>query len=274
MTDLYDIAYGTGGLWEVHRWTSASGVVFDLNVQDVTEGATVDQIAGLHSLPDHEDPRAKRVGRTGENPTPRSFGGKTITYTGEIRGASLPLMRLTRTQMLAAFADLRIGTMELLVHADAGGPTGQFSASVLELDPPDVQSSNYYRRSYTLGLRLNDPRVYFPSLAVDESDSSAAAVTNPGTAPADPVVTITGASGDVTLTDGTRVLTFTDVPSGTLVVDFAARTAKVGSAHAPLVVAASDWWDSFVDGIAPDTTVTIEQTGGTGVQVEFVPAVW
>jgi hypothetical protein len=271
VTDLYDITHGTGGLWEKHRWTSASGLVFDLNVEDVTEGAFVDEITGLHSLPDHEDPRTKRVGRTGENRAPRSFGGKTVVYTGEIRGASLPLMRFTRTQMLAAFSDLRPGTMELLVHADVGGPTGTFTADVLELDPPEVQSSNYYRRSFTLGLRLSDPRVYFPSLAVDVTGS---AVTNNGTAPADPVITIAGASGAVVVTDGTRTLTFADVPSGTLVIDFAARTAKVGTVHANLVVASSDWWDANVDGIAPGATVTVTQTGGSSARVQFTPAVW
>jgi hypothetical protein len=271
MTDLYDITHGAGGLWEVHRWTSAGGLVFDLNVQDVTEGAFVDQITGLHALPDHEDPRTKRVGRTGENRAPRSFGGKTVVYTGEIRGATLPLMRLTRTQMRAAFADLRLGTMELLVHADVGGPTGTFTADVLELDPPEVQSSNYYRRSFTLGMRLSDPRIYFPSLAVAVTD---AAVTNVGTAPADPVITIAGVSGAVTVTDGTHTLALLAAPAGTLILDFAARTAKVGTDHVEIDVAASNWWGANVDGIAPGATVTVTQTGGTSAQVQFTPAVW
>jgi hypothetical protein len=161
--------------------------------------------------------------------------------------------------------------MELLVHASAGGPAGMFTADVLELDPPEVQASNYYRRSFTLGMRLSDPRIYFPSLAVDETD---AAVTNPGTAPADPVITIAGVSGDVTVTDGTRTLTFRSAPAGDLVIDFGARTAKSAGYHVEVVTAYSDWWDANVDGIAPGATVTITQTGGTSAQVQFTPAVW
>jgi hypothetical protein len=273
MTDLYDITYGAGGLWEVHRWTSASGRVFDLNVQDVTEGATVDQNTGLHALPEQDGQRTKRPGRTVEQSRQHTFGGKTATYTGQIKGASVPLMRLTRTAMLAAFGDTRPGTMDMLVHADVGGPTGQFFAEVIELDPPEVQSSRYYERSYSLGLRLTDPRIYFPSLAVEEADSTTATVTHLGTAPVDPVIIITGASGTVSLTDGTHALWFADVPAGDLVVDFAARSATVDDVAVPLVVSDSDWWDPFIEGLQPGTTA-IAQTGGSGITVAFTPAVW
>jgi hypothetical protein len=164
--------------------------------------------------------------------------------------------------------------MAIAPNVAVGGPTGGINCRMVALLMDEAQQTSYWRRPFILSLRASDPRVYFPSLAVDETGSSSVSVTNDGSAPADPVVTITGASADVTLSDGTHTLTWTDVPSGTLIVDFAKRTAKVGTDHAPLVVASSDWWDSFVDGVAPGATVTIAQTGGSGIEVEFTPAVW
>lgn len=168
--------------------------------------------------------------------------------------------------------------MSVAAHADLGGLTGTFTARALALTMDEVQATTLWRRPFALSLRLPDPRVYFPSLAVDVTHATAAAVTNSGTAPADPVITIESVSaGTVSITDGTRDLVFTVAPAeagGDLIVDFAARTAKVGTAHVELVVADSDWWDSFVDGIAPGATVTVTQAGGTSVQVQFTPATW
>lgn len=272
MTDLFDIDSGVLGLEAI--WTWSGGVV--LNDQAAKpEWCIIQRVTGLFDGPDHDAPADKRVGRIGENFRPASAGGKTLVLEGEARSLTLPGLRSMSRGLRAAFAPSLVeGVMSIAPNVAVGGPTAGINCRPIALQMDEAQATSYWRRPFILSLRASDPRVYFPALAVDESDASAALVTNDGSAPADPVVTITGASGDVTLTDGTRVLTFTDVPSGTLVVDFAARTAKVGSAHAPLVVADSDWWDSFVDGIAPGATVTITQTGGSGVQVEFIPAVW
>jgi hypothetical protein len=272
MPDLFDIDSGVLGLEAIWTWSGG----FVLNDQsDIPEWVIVQRVTGLFDGPDHEAPADKRVGRIGENFRPASAGGKTIVIEGEARSESLAGLRSMCRAMRGAFSVTSVeGVMAIAPNAALGGPTGGLNCRPIALQMDEVQATHAWRRPFILSLRASDPRVYFPDLAVDESDASAAVVTNDGSAPADPVVTITGASGDVTLTDGTRVLTFTDVPSGTLVVDFAARTAKVGSAHAPLVVADSDWWDSFVDGIAPGATVTITQTGGSGVQVQFFPAVW
>lgn len=269
MTDLFDISHGAGGLWEVHRWNDS----LSMNVQDVADQIRINRITGLTALPDHEDPRDRKTGRIGESPRPASFAGKTVVYEGELRAATVPLLRQQRTALLAAFANLaHDGYMELIPDAVAGGPTAVFFARVLQLDPPEEQTSRYFRRDFTLALRLGDPRIYYPSLAVDET-ASPATVTNPGSAPSDPILTVAGASGTVTVSNGASTLKFRNCPSGSLVIDFGARSAKVGSTPVELVVADSDWWDSHVAGIPPGVS-TISQTGGSSVRVQFTPATW
>jgi len=207
--------------------------------------------------------------------------GKTIVYSGLLLGATAISLRTLRTNMLSAFAAVTAErTMSIAPHASVGGPAWTFNARCTGLDIPEHQTVGWsalptpYQRDYTLTLRCSDGRIYSVANAVSVTHATAAAVTNSGTAPADPVVTVAGASGTVTLTDGTHTLTFANTPSGSLVVDFAARTAKVGSTPVKLVVASSDWWDSFVDGIAPGASVSVTQTGGSSVNVAFTPSVW
>jgi hypothetical protein len=273
VTDLFDIDSGVLGLEAIWTWSVGSFVLNDQAAKP--EWLIIQRVTGLFDGPDHEAPADKRVGRIGENFRPASAGGKTVVIEGEARSLTLEGLRSMCRGMRAAFAPQAVeGVMAIAPNVALGGPTGGISCRPIALQMDEIQANDTWRRPFILSLRASDPRVYFPSLAVDETGSSSASVTNDGSAPADPVVTITGASGDVTVSDGTRTLTFVDVPSGTLIVDFAKRTAKVGSDFAPLVVASSDWWDSFVDGIAPGATVTITQTGGTGIEVEFTPAVW
>lgn len=272
MTDLFDIDSGVLGLEAI--WTWSGGVV--LNDQAAKpEWFVIQRITGLFDGPDHEAPADKRVGRIGENFRAASAGGKTIVIEGEARSLTIDGLRSMSRALRAGFAPSAAeGVMAIAPHAAVGGPTGGINCRPIALQMDEAQATSYWRRPFILSLRASDPRVYFPSLGVDVTNSTAAVVTNTGSAPADPLVTIAGASGDVTLSDGTNVLTFTDVPSGSLIIDFAKRTAKVGSAHAPLVVASSDWWDNFVDGIAAGATVTVTQTGGSGVRVQFLPAAW
>lgn len=268
--------HGAGGLWEVYRWTSAGGVVVELNVQDDAVGARVDQLPRLNGSPDREDPRDKVPGQHGEYDYDRSLGGKTNTLSGALFGPSLEDMRLFRTSMAAAFADTRPGTMEIIPHASTGGPTGVYTARVIDYDVPEVQTSHRFDREYTLIQRLSDPRIYFPSLAVDESDSTAVEVTNTGHAEARPIITVAGVSGDVSITDGASTLVFKNAPAGDIVIDFNIDVLEgmVDGDPVELDVAASDWWNDFVDGIAGNATVTISQTGGTSIRVQFTPAVW
>lgn len=271
MTDLFSIDHGILGIEALWSW---NGLLFT----DREDAAHVHlmKVTGPHDSADHEDPRAPKVGRIGETAFPTSPLGVTYVLEGEARAQSLPGLRAFQTVLRAAFRPVRTeGEMTVVAHEDLGGPAAVFHARPMPagLQMPDRQAAVRWSRPFTLGLRLSDPRAYFPDLAVDETGSSDVTVTNVGSAPADPVLTLAGAADDVVVSDGTNTLTFADVPAGTLIIDFAARTAKVGAENCRLVVADSDWWDSFVDAIAPGATVTIAQTGATSIQAEFTPAV-
>lgn len=269
----FDLTHGAGGLWELYTWTPAVGPSIDLNEQDVASGVFVESTSGLHSVPEREIAATPKHGQIGEIPIITSPNGKTVGYNGEIRGATVADLRVVRTALVAAFADERVGVMQMIPHEDHPGPTAQFRARVLQLDPPDEQVSRQFWRKFTLSLRMDDPRFYYPSEAVTETGNPAV-VTNPGSAPADPVITIAGASGTVNVTDGTHTLQLVNVPAGDLVLDFAARSAICDGMPCKINAPYSDWWDTGVRGIEAGATVSISQTGGTGVTVEFTPSTW
>jgi hypothetical protein len=167
--------------------------------------------------------------------------------------------------------------MDIIPQVPGGdsSPTGRYFARLVSLViPNEIISEGGLRRRFTLTLEMSDPRFYFPALAVDATSIYPLSVTNPGSAPVEPVITVAAAAGTVTVSDGTHTLTFRNCPSGSLVIDFRNHSAKVGSTPVELVAASSTWWDSHVDGIAGGATVTITQTGGTGVRVQFTPASW
>lgn len=266
----YTIAHGVLGLEGTH---TINGVAL------APPGYRMKDIPGLRALPDREDPRTARVGRPGENDYPTSPLGKTVGYVGDIE-ADDPAALLAAGQALrAAMADTRAPITIVVApnpadpFADVSSPTWQYTAKVLSADIPDTWAKLRFAREFTLGLRMSDARFYVPALAVDETGDPVT-VTNVGDAPADPVITIAGASGLVVVSDGTHELTFADVPAGDLVLDFAQHTAMVGTEHAHLITSSSDWWDSFVYGIEGGATVTIGVIGGSSVQVQFTPGSW
>jgi len=270
-----DGVLGTEAIWTP---TPNAGPV-TLNDQGARpEWIKLRRITGLFDGPDHETPADKYPGRIGESFRPSSAGGKTVVLEGEVRSTTLQGLRSKGRALRATFAPAATqATMSVAPNATIGGPAGTFTYRPLSpgVIMDDEQASIFWRRAFQLSLRLSDPRVYFPSLAVDVTHATAAVVTNAGSAPADPVVTVTvTATGTKTISDGTRTLSFLAVPVGSLVVDFAKRTAKVGTVNVQLDVAASAWWDSHVEGIAGGATRTITQTGGTQVRVQFTPAAW
>lgn len=271
MPDLFDIDSGALGIEAL--WTLNGSLL--LNDPTAEAHMHLSKVSGLFSLAEQEDPSAPKVGRIGLTPYPTSPGGKTTILTGSMRAVSLPALRSFGRALRAELTKFASTSyIDIAPHASVGGPTGRIYGRPLQLDEDDLQALLSWSRAAVIGWRMHDPRIYFPALAVDVTGDPAI-VTNPGSAPADPVLTLAGASGDVTVTDGTHTLVFTNVPSGTMVIDFAARSAKVGTDNCQLVVAASDWWDSFVDGIAGyATTIGIGQTGASSVRVQFTPAVW
>lgn len=276
MADLFTIAHGAGGLWEVLKWNDD----LELNTE-VDAGEDVYWLEsitpGFGSLPDRPDRTTPKVDRIGENFRPVSPSGITRVLKGEIWAHDTDSLREMRTDLATAFAPTdSYGTMDLIPQVPMGdtSPTARFYAVTLYLDIPEEITSYEFRREFTLGLRQIDPRVYYLGLQVDETSIYPLTVTNPGSAPADPIIRVLGAADDVVVSDGTHTLTFRNCPAGDLVIDFTDRSAKVGSTPVELVVASSDWWDSQVEGIAGGATVTITQTGGTGLRVQLVPATW
>jgi hypothetical protein len=273
MPDLFDISHGAGGIWELHKWNGSLELNTEIEDGDGYLLSSIDP--GFGALAEIPNRTNSKVGRPGENFNPASPGGITRVYKGEIRGANTPSLRHLRTALIAAFGDTTTyGTMDLIPFVGIGdnSPTARFYAVVLSLDPPEEITSNRFDRDFTLVLRQVDPRIYYLELAVDETGNPAT-FTNPGSAPSDPVLHVAGASGTVVVSDGTRTLTFRNCPSGTLDIDFGARTAKVGAAPVELVTPSSDWWDSHVPGIPPGAG-SISQTGGSSVRVTFIPATW
>lgn len=281
MTDLFDITHGAGGLFEVHKWNNS----LELNTELTAAGDDryfIETISpGFGGLAEIPDPTTPKVGRPGVNFRPTERGAITRIYKGEIQSDSVPGFRALRTTLAGAFADTTTyGTMDLIPQYEPvypavdNSPTARYYAIPLYLDPPEEITSQRFKRDFTLALLQIDPRVYFLGLAVDQTSIYPLSVTNPGNAPADPILHVAGASGTVTVSDGTHTLTFLNCPSGTLDIDFGQRTAKVGATPVQLDVANSDWWDSHVPGIAGDTTVTVTQTGGTSIRVTFIPASW
>lgn len=265
---------GILGIEGRHQWND--GVVLgDLTTDPHAHLST---IPGLFSIADPEDLRDVATGRPGEIPRRSDRRGKTITYNGEVRAHSLHAMRSLWTQIAGSFVPMSEGRMVVRPHPSyTEGVTRYFRARCLTADPGDEEFdlNNYwpYQLPFAIGLRLSDARFYDPvSVEGDTSPAGAGSLTltNPGTAPADPLITVHGplpAAINLTNTTLGKVLVFTglSVASGHyLQIDFASRRILLDGVTeygARLNLVASDWWDAGVDGLKANAANTITISG-------------
>ena len=282
------IADGPGGLECTH---AIGGVT--MNDRTLSHRIKLNRITGLHSLPESDDERRPRTGFLGEATYPGYARGKTVVYEGVVEGSSLDNLR----SKCAAFrAGLQNRSDEYLVtitpNASWGDDIWAYYARVMQLDIDDVQADRSprhargpYGRGFMLGLRMSDPRfIYVNSSHSTSGHTTSQELTNQGSAPTDPTFTIIVPGGtpdieltnaDVNTSNGTARLRFNNVPTGTLTVNFARRTALLGSADAMAYfdTVYNQWWDELIPGLAPGNN-TVNVTGSTSWAIAYSHRSW
>lgn len=282
------LADGPRGLEATHVWTpdepATSPVV--LNDRGALPRFWLDRIGGFKSLPDADDNRQSRTARIGESPLPGLVRGKTITPEGRIQATSLQELRQQESLLQAALGERDLeGGWAAVPKPGLGDDTFHWETRgrVLQLDVDDefTYDANAqptpWQKAFLLGIRLSDPRWTWTDTQLSAENASQVTVTNEGTAPAELVVTVGGASGTVTVFNDTigDQLRFVGLPAGDLVLDSAARTATIAGDDvlAYLDSFASTWWDRGRPALRRGAN-TIRQTGGSSVQVSFRHTSW
>lgn len=295
----FTIADGVLGLEATHQW--GAGLV--LNQEGVYPRYELDRIGGLHSHPEVEDNREPAFGRIGEIAYPSLPRGKTLTYEGRVVAYTLAQMRAAAAALRGSFRPVSDGTMYVRPSPVIGGPTWRYGARVLACDVDDEQTRgdeampSPYQREFVLSLRMADPRfsVDGAPVSVNGVDGDVRVITNPGTAPADPVVVIDGPNTDDLVFErdnnpDAQKLIFSDVTCAAgdqLRLDWKARTLtrlSDGVQFANRVVFdpeewwAADhrsWWDANTDGLNPGpTTIRVASTDGGAWVCTIDPASW
>lgn len=278
---------GPMGLEATHVWTPADGSPLVLNDRTVLPCLRFDKIGGFNSLPDSDDNRAPRTARVGESVFPSLVRGKTITPEGRILGRSRSEVRQQRTALVTAFGQRdQEGVWSAVPNAALGSATDYWQTAGrvigLEIDEDfqaDVDAMpSPWQLGFLLTVRLSDPRWTWTDGQSAGPNSTQVTVTNQGSAPAELLITVAGASGTVTVFNDTigAQLKFTGLPSGTLVIDTAARTALTGTDDAMpyLNSLLSNWWDRGVPALQADASNIIRQTGGSSITVAFKHTSW
>lgn len=268
------IADGPPGIDVPHIWNSS----FTLNDLSVKPHVKIDKITGGYSFADLDDDRDANTGRRGETPRPAYARGVTKVYECTVRAKTLQSMRNLATQVRGAFRDRNNEGQMLLNGADVDW---FFNARVLDFSMDDEQFTGWtfvypFQRKFTLSLRLSDARTYaLPQVddhAAGHADGSAVVYTNEGDTDTDPTFTVATAAGaTVTLenlsmatSNGTARLRFTNLPAGTLTVNFKNRTATMQDGTDVMNkwdIAYSQWWDELIEGMHSGNN-NLRVTGG------------
>lgn len=291
----FGIEDGILGLEGIHRLND----MLDINVQTGWPRVELDRITGLHSLPDVDDNREPRYGRSGERTYLGFVRGKTIVYEGRVLGRDLWQLR-SHTHALreainakGASARSKEGDIVVRPHSAIGGVTHRYEARFLSFECDDVQEfgcdtmPTAYQRSFVLTVRQSDPRYYVVGADVTAGGAAGEvkAVDNVGNASALPVFLVNGPIPDELVFDrldnvAHLKLVYDDVGLAAgeqLRLDFTDRSLRRVSDDASFehkrVFDDSNWWDP---GSAPlnqgVTHVTV--TGGGSWSITFSPASW
>lgn len=279
------LADGPPGLEATHEWELLGRALND--VVGTLPRYKLTKITGYNSLGEIEDLRDVNTGRVGETAYPSVMRGKTITYEGVVEAQSYEQLRSLSSALRGAFADTW-AEHRMVVNPYTGWGSQQFAfwARTMALDMDEEQTfagtavPSPWQRAFTLSVRMSDPRRYAWPTPVDAVAGTSQVVTNLGTAPSDPVITLTGITdpSDVwvrNLTIGTELF-FRELPvTADVVIDFHNR--KITQAGYPndqsglLLPSSSDWWNEGVPGIAPGDN---QITAHFGQYVTFYHAFW
>lgn len=262
---------GVLGLEAVHEWNGS----LRLNAPR-DEGYpryVLHRIGGLYSKADGDVTTDPLLGYRGERPRPSTDIGKTVVYEGEVQALSLLELRAGMRNLLAAFEDRAIGTMHVIPDAGwtDGGTEHYFTGTPTACDIDDVQEAaptrmpSPYVRSFTVSIRQHDPRYYEVTSRTAGPTAATLTVTNGGSLPTDPVLTLT-ATADVAGpwsisrsdpgTDPELAFVEDLVDGDIVIVDFAAHTAKRAGISLTLGPDPT-WWDTGVAGLRPGSnTIT------------------
>lgn len=290
------------GIWAVHRFAGLYGGI-ELNRRRSANPAAlqrwtpisrprvwpwwkVDQIDGLQSAADPEDVRDLVVGRPQEVPR-RSFRrGKTIVYTGRVKGRTLDeLEDGIEAARLAWFDEQYDGLLELYSpgydYANRLSDTRYrlLYAKAINLDVVgQVSGPGLHVRSFVAAVRTSYPYSLGPTNAVaniaalvDPPEEKSVLVNPGGKVPCDPVIRVNGRNYHPDVRNDTigRKLSFngTRLPSGGgllfgewMDIDFRNRTithSNGSEVSEALIYPDSDWWDAGVPGLNPNVNNTI-----------------
>ena len=165
---------GPLGLEARHAWCDLDGTVRTLmgNVSGLPQ-IKIRDIAGLYDFPDIEDKAEPQVEGIGMVTYPSRARTKNVTYTVEIRCATLQSLRNVGTLVRAAFGpDINTGLnpmrrMVISPHPDYGSDMHTFTGRVMSYSQgSDVQDRGEnsvptpWVRGVVIGIRLYDPRIY------------------------------------------------------------------------------------------------------------------
>lgn len=266
---------GVLGLEALHEWWvngGPGGLVLNRPREAGYPRYRLRTIGGLHSLPEGDDNRDTRQGAIGEKARPSLPRGKTVTYEGDVQALTLPSLRQACDDLRYVFGDRRMEA-RMDVRPAEGSELGRWlfyraRCTSLEIDEEQTFRENHqpspWVRPFVLTLRMGDPRFFEEQLNTvsdNVTDNMASvSIEHLGSAPADPVIYVAGATGnDWTLTghhDHTLRFVGWPVPSGdSAVVDFYDRRVTLGGNDwTGRANADSDWWQEGVEGIPPRST--------------------
>lgn len=288
----YAMLDGPLGLEGFHVWTPANDPSLAITMNDLTPGATVHYIRfkrmpGFRALPEADDNRQPRTARVGENVMPSMVRGKTFTVEGLIQAASMAELRQMEWAMSAALGERDLeGTWSTLPHSAYGSQAAYWQAAmrVMQYEPdeeftiaPDA-ALGPYQLHFLLGMRMSDPRWTWSAAPAAATGGGSATAVNLGNAPAEPIITVSGAGTNVSIGNDqlNKGLRFEGMSGGgSLVVNFAARTATLAGVDAAPYLDSYDstWWDRGVPGLRPGSN-DITQTGGSGLSVAWRHTAW
>jgi hypothetical protein len=235
-----------GGIEALHSFTPPSASEPAITLGQLPYRLT--GISGLSSLGESEANSDPIVGGIGERGRLSQRRSKTVAYEGRIIASSMLELRNAESALRTAFGDDSAeGRIDITAHpdnAELAGETPKFyEARALNCDIYDSQSTKSFTRSFVVGVRAGDPRVWDAEpqsvdLSISKTATAVAAVASANAAARAPVLTVglpaSALAQDVVVKNVTTGKSLTlNLPEGskaaTLTLDFSALSVTDGS---------------------------------------------